>query len=100
MPSKRTEWQGLIWDTKDRTLELSQDNIRECRKVFLALLCQKVHRKQWESLIGSMNWAKAVVPLGPLRLNYLIYKGNRLFFFSNLFIQKKLNRSIWSKLAY
>lgn len=36
-------------------------------------------QRQWESLLGSLNYAAEIIKLGQLRLQRLIFKGRSLF---------------------
>ena len=59
-------------------------NQLKCRsKLFRAIHSRSFTRRQWGSLIGSLNHAASVVPLGRLRLRRLVMMGNRTFSDSN-----------------
>ena len=79
-PSQSLTWLGLVWDTVSQTVALSVRNRARCwSKVFLAIHSRTLSRRRWESLIGSLNFAAVVVPLGRLRLRRLILEGRRVF---------------------
>ena len=79
-PTQSLTWIGLVWDTVSQTVALSVRNRARCwSKVFLAIHSRTLSRRRWESLIGSLNFAAVVVPLGRLRLRRLILEGRRVF---------------------
>ena len=64
-PTQTLQWLGMSWDTTNSTLALSQDNQLRCKKqVFRALHSAPFTRRQWESLMGSLNHASLIIPLG------------------------------------
>ena len=79
-PSQRLQWLGLVWDTPSSTVSLSPTNRLRCwKKVFRALLSVTYTRRQWESLLGSLNHAAEVVPFGRIRVRRLVLEGRRPF---------------------
>ena len=79
-PSTSRQWLGLVWDSLTETVSLSEVNRLKCRsKLFRAIHSRSFTRRQWGSLMGSLNHAASVVPLGRLRLRRLVMMGNRIF---------------------
>ena len=80
LPTQSLQWLGMTWDTTTTTLALSEDNQRRCLKqVVRALHSTTFTRRQWESLLGSINHAGLIVPLGRLRARRLILEGSSIF---------------------
>ena len=79
-PTQTLQWLGMSWDTTHSTLALSRDNQLRCKKqVFRALHSSTLTRRQWESLMGSLNHASLIIPLGRLRARRLIFEGSGTF---------------------
>ena len=79
-PTQSIQWLGMQWDSSTSTMALSEDNQKRCRKqVSLALQSPTLTRRQWESLMGSLNHASLVVPLGRLRARRLLHEGAKTF---------------------
>ena len=80
VPSTSLVYLGLVWDTVKGTVSLSPDNQARCRrKVFRAAHSVSLSGRQWESLVGSLNHAAGVVPLGRLHLRELLLVGRGVF---------------------
>ena len=59
-------------------VRLSEDNARKAPlKLFRASVSLTMSRRQWESLLGSLNFAAEATPLGRLRLRRLVRVINR-----------------------
>ena len=79
-PTQSLQWLGMVWNTTDASLALSEDNRRRCRRqVFRACHSTSFTRRQWESLMGSLNHASLVIPLGRLRARRLLLEGSGTF---------------------
>ena len=79
-PTQSIQWLGMSWDSSSSTMALSKGNQERCRKqVFRALHSTTFTRRQWESLMGSLNHAGLVVPLGRLRARRLLHEGAKTF---------------------
>ena len=79
-PSQALQWLGMSWDTTSATVALSRDNQLRCkRQVFRALHSTTFTRRQWESLMGSLNHAGLIIPLGRLRARRLLLEGAKIF---------------------
>ena len=79
-PSTSRQWLGLVWDSTTETVSLSQVNQLKCRsKILRAIHSRTFTRRLWGSLVGSLNHAASVVPLGRLRMRRLVMMGNRTF---------------------
>ena len=79
-PTQSITWLGMLWESSSSTMALSKDNQERCRKqVSLALQSSSLTRRQWESLMGSLNHASLVVPLGRLRARRLLHEGAKTF---------------------
>ncbi|MEL7520178.1 MAG: reverse transcriptase domain-containing protein, partial [Cyanobacteria bacterium J06553_1] len=80
LPSRCIQWLGMSWDSVSCRLSLSEDNRARCRrKLFRNAHAISISLRQWESLLGSLNHAAQVVPLGRLRARRLILSGLRRF---------------------
>ena len=79
-PSQSIQWLGISWDSSTSTMALSKDNQNRCRKqVHKALQASTFSRRNWETLMGSLNHACVVVPLGRLRTRRLLHEGAKTF---------------------
>ena len=79
-PTQRLQWLGMCWDSVSSDLSLSLENRTRCRKkLFRAVHATSFTLRQWESLLGSLNYAAQVVPLGRLRTRRLIRTGLQIF---------------------
>ena len=68
-PSQRVKWLGLIWDTTDGTLGLPlgyQNKVKSAVKDFVAK--KFVTRRQLERVVGLVNFACSVNPVGCVSL--------------------------------
>ena len=75
-PTTSLQWLGMMWNSKDTTLSLSDDNQRRCLKsITRALHAFSLSRRQWESLLGSLAHASSTVPLGRLKMKRLLVEG-------------------------
>ena len=80
VPSTSLQYLGLVWDTVAGTVALSSDNVARCRrKVFRAVHSTALSGRQWESLVGSLNHAAGVVPLGRIHVRELVLVGREVF---------------------
>ena len=79
-PTQTITWLGMRWDAQASTLSLLDDNrervLAKLRRTVVAVNC---NHKLWASLLGSLNYAAQVVPLGRLWCRRLWWEGNRLF---------------------
>ena len=79
-PAQTIDWLGMTWDARAASLGLSPANrarvTKKLRRMLLATTC--THRL-WASLMGSLNFAAQVVPLGRLWCRRLWWEGNRAF---------------------
>lgn len=83
-PTTSLQWLGMKWDTESATVALSQDNQLRCaKKIFRALHSRTLSRRQWESLMGSLNHAASTVPLGRLRARRLLMEGTQFLTLTN-----------------
>ena len=79
-PCKMMDWLGLYWNTVQATVALSRDNQEKCLSKSLQIMnSTQLTLRQWESLIGSLNHAADVVPLGRLYVRKLILLGKKVF---------------------
>ena len=79
-PTTLLDWLGLTWNTVTETVSLSEQNQVRCLKKLRMAICSKDYsRRQWESLVGSLNHAAEVVPYGRLRLRRLLVEGRNVF---------------------
>ena len=79
-PTQSIQWLGMMWHSKSSTLTLSKENQeRTWNKLFKATHSLTMSLRQWESLLGSLNHASQVIPLGRLRTRRLIHLGLRHF---------------------
>ena len=84
VPSRSIQWLGMRWDSHSATVALSEENQLRCRKkLFRALHSHTLTRRQWESLMGSLNHAGSIIPLGRLRCRRLLREGRRTFLSSS-----------------
>lgn len=59
-------------------VRLSEENAQKVRrKLFRASFSLPISRRQWESLLGTLNFVAEVTPLGRLRLRRLVRVVNR-----------------------
>ena len=80
LPTQSLQWLGMSWDSVACDLSLSGENRRRCRmKLFRTVHASSISLRQWESLLGSLNYAAQVVPLGRLRTRRLIRMGLQHF---------------------
>ena len=79
-PSQGILWLGMEWDAQSSTLRLSDANrvkvVGKLRRTVASFNCS--HRL-WARLLGSLNFAAQVVPLGRLWCQRLWWGGNRAF---------------------
>ena len=79
-PTQNLQWLGMCWDSVSCDLSLSVENRLRCeRKLVLTIQASSISLRQWESLMGSLNYAAQVVPLGRLRTRRLIRFGLQHF---------------------
>ena len=75
-PTQTLQWLGMEWNSVLGVLSLSVENRSRCvRKLFRTVHASSISLRQWESLLGSLNYAAQVVPLGRLRTRRLIRLG-------------------------
>ena len=80
VPTQTIQWLGMSWDSLTSTVALSEDNRLRClKRVFRALHSITITRREWESLMGSLNHAGLIVPLGRLRTRRLLHEGAKSF---------------------
>lgn len=76
-PTQRLCWLGMEWDTSLARVRLSQENASKTRRrIFRAFVSKSMTRRQWEGLLGALNFAAEVVPLGRLRHRRLVREVN------------------------
>ena len=79
-PTRSIQWLGMVWDSTSGTVSLSKDNQQRCRqKLFRTAHCTSISKRQWESLMGSLNHAAAIVPLGRLHTRRLLLESSLTF---------------------
>ena len=79
-PSQTIVWLGMQWDSVGASLQLSPTNKHKLlRKLRRTVLSTTSSHKLWASLMGSLNFAAQVVPLGRLWCRRLWWEGNRVF---------------------
>ncbi|KAK3886697.1 hypothetical protein Pcinc_009163 [Petrolisthes cinctipes] len=62
-PTRKLCWLGIEWDSLSATLSLAPDNARRTlRHVRRAHFSRTFSRRQWESLLGSLNFAACNAP--------------------------------------
>lgn len=78
-PTQQLDWLGIHWNTSTTSLSLAPDNIlrtiHHIRRVFLSRIFS---RHQWDSLLGSLNFAAPVIPLGSLKHRHLTWVENHV----------------------
>ena len=68
-PSQRVKWLGLIWDTTKGSLSLPQDYQCKVKSEVEAFVAKKfVTRRQLERVVGLINFACSVDPIGRVYL--------------------------------
>ena len=78
-PSQKLSWLGIEWDTTQASLTLAPDNaLRTLRTLRRAYFSNTFSRRQWESVLGCLNFAAPALPLGRLRHRRLTREVNRL----------------------
>ncbi|KAK3895260.1 hypothetical protein Pcinc_001010 [Petrolisthes cinctipes] len=76
-PTRKLCWLGIEWDSLSATLSLAPDNARRTlRHVRQAHFSRTFSRRQWESLLGSLNFAAPAMPLGRLKHRRLTREVN------------------------
>ncbi|KAK3893348.1 hypothetical protein Pcinc_002783 [Petrolisthes cinctipes] len=76
-PTRKLCWLGIEWDSLSATLSLAPDNARRTlRHVRRAHFSRTFSRRQWESLLGSLNFAAPAMPLGRLKHRRLTREVN------------------------
>ncbi|KAK3886844.1 hypothetical protein Pcinc_009030 [Petrolisthes cinctipes] len=76
-PTRKLYWLGIEWDSLSATLSLAPDNARRTlRHVRRAHFSRTFSRRQWESLLGSLNFAAPAMPLGRLKHRRLTREVN------------------------
>ena len=80
VPTTSLTFLGLNWDTVRKTVALSSENRLRChQKVFRALSTRTMSRRNWESIIGSLNFASEVIPFSRIRVRRLLLEGRSVF---------------------
>ena len=80
VPSREIAWLGLVWDSATQTLRLSDTNrAKVVNKIRLSLCSRTYTKRQWASLMGTLNHAAQTLPLGRLWFRRLSLEGNRVF---------------------
>ncbi|XP_045106652.1 uncharacterized protein LOC123501712 [Portunus trituberculatus] len=70
-------WLGIEWDTINASLSLAPDNaLRTLRSVKRAYFSHTFSRRQWEGLLGCLNFAVPTLLLGRLKLRRLTWEVN------------------------
>ncbi|KAK3891347.1 hypothetical protein Pcinc_004790 [Petrolisthes cinctipes] len=76
-PTRKLCWLGIEWDSLSATLSLAPDNARRTlRHVRQAHFSRTFSHRQWESLLGSLNFAAPAMPLGRLKHRRLTLEVN------------------------
>lgn len=78
-PTRKLTWIGFHWNSLTQTVSLSEEKWRCWKRVFQSIPVISMSQRQWESLLGSLNYAAEMIKLGQLRLQRLIFKGRSLF---------------------
>ena len=79
-PTQQIQWLGMLWDAETATLRLSHDNrTRVQAKLRRAVVARTFTHKLWASLLGSLNYAAQVVPLGRLWCRRVWWEETYLF---------------------
>lgn len=77
-PTQKICWLGIEWDTINSSLSLAPDNaLRTLRSVRRAYFSHTFSRRQWEGLLGCLNFAAPALPLGRLKHRRLTQEVNR-----------------------
>ena len=80
LPSQSIDWLGMNWDSRSASLRLTTTNREKLvGKLRRAVVAYNFNHKLWVSLMGSLNFAAQVVPLGRLWCRRLWWEGNHLF---------------------
>ncbi|XP_063602946.1 uncharacterized protein LOC134778940 [Penaeus indicus] len=83
-PTMSLQWLGLQWDTRQGTVALSSINRKKCWRKLLRNLCSvNISRREWESLLGSLNHAAEIIPFGRIHLRHLQLEGRAAFTSNN-----------------
>lgn len=62
-PVQRLSWLGMLWDSRSASVRISEQNANKILyRLFRASLSHSLTRRQWESLLGSVNFAAEVTP--------------------------------------
>ncbi|MPC59088.1 hypothetical protein E2C01_053103 [Portunus trituberculatus] len=76
-PTQTLVWLGMEWDTARARLRLSPENASKIhRRLFRASVSRTMTRRQWEAILGSLNFAAEVCPLGRIRHRRLVREIN------------------------
>ena len=76
-PSQCITWLGLEWNSNSSSVQISALNLLKIRRrLFQALHSLTFTRRQWESLLGSLNFYAEVLPLGRLHFRRLVQTVN------------------------
>lgn len=79
-PTRNLSCLSLEWNLTYQTVTLSKENQKKCwGKVFTFIQTKRMSWRQWESQIGSLNYAVDIVSLDDLHLRRLILEGISLF---------------------
>lgn len=82
-------------------MRVSKDNIQRAKaKYFKITHAKNITRRNWDSLVGSLNYAANVLPLGRLRHRRFSCLGNKAFLVKNrdklVPISKRMNAANWT----
>ncbi|MPC62796.1 hypothetical protein E2C01_056887 [Portunus trituberculatus] len=76
-PTQTLIWLGMEWDTARAWVRLSPENASKIhRQLFRASMSRTMTRRQWEAILGSLNFAAEVCPLGRIRHRRLVREVN------------------------
>ena len=79
-PTTSLQWLGLTWESTSSSVSLSPVNRQKCRaRIYRALEAATMSRREWSCLLGSLNHAASVIPLGRLRTRRLHLLGDPPF---------------------
>lgn len=71
-PVQRLSWLGMLWDSRSGSVRISEQNATKIHhRLLRASLSHTLTRRQWDSLLGSFNFAAEVTPRGRLKFRRL-----------------------------
>lgn len=78
-PSRIVEYLGIIWDTEQNIKRLPKEKIQKCANLIETTLANR-HWSWWlaKVLLGNLNFATSIVPLGRLHCRLIQIAANKL----------------------